>query len=101
MVDPARPITHRVNVQIIETALSDGSSPATVFGNATQRASIEAAIDSVWAQAGIDVAFLPTITRFNDTIAYQGNGAFRPTNDLNTILSRVLVRRHEFRSISD
>src|SRR5687768_16008125 len=80
-IDPARPITHRVTVQIIETALSDGTSPATVFGNTSQRSSIEAAIDSVWAQAGIDIAFLPTITRYNDTLAYQGNGASRPTND--------------------
>jgi hypothetical protein len=89
IVDPARPITHRVNVQLIQTALSDGTSPATVFGNSTQRAAIEAAVDSVWAQAGIDIAFLPTITRYNDTIAYQGNGASRPSNDLNTIVSRA------------
>jgi hypothetical protein len=91
VVDPARPITHRVTVQIIETALSDATSPATIFGNASQRASIEASIDSIWAQAGIDVAFLPTITRYNDTFAYQGNGASRPTNDLNTILSRAAL----------
>jgi hypothetical protein len=91
IVHPARPITHRVNVQIIETALSDGTSPATVFGNSTQRAGIEAAIDLVWAQAGIDVAFLPTIKRYNDTFAYQGNGASRPTNDLNTIVSRATL----------
>jgi hypothetical protein len=43
----------------------------------------------VWAQAGIDIAFLPTITRYNDTLAYQGNGASRPTDDLNIILSRA------------
>jgi hypothetical protein len=91
IVDPARPITHRVTVQIIETALSDGTSPATIFGNASQRASIEAAIDSIWAQAGIDVTFLPAITRYNDNFAYQGNGASRPTNDLNTILSRAAL----------
>jgi hypothetical protein len=91
IVDPARPITHRVTVQIIETALSDGSSPATVFGNSGQRASIEAAVDSVWAQAGVDVAFLPTIKRYNDTLSYQGNGVSRPTNDLNTILSRAAL----------
>ena len=48
-IDPARPITHRVTVQIIETALSDGTSPATVFGNSSQRSGIEAAIDSVWS----------------------------------------------------
>ncbi|HEX2473781.1 MAG TPA: zinc-dependent metalloprotease family protein, partial [Lacipirellulaceae bacterium] len=87
IVDSARPITHRVTVQIIETALSNGTSPATIFGNASQRASIESGIDRVWAQAGIDVAFLPTITRYNNTFAYQGNTASRPTNDLGAILS--------------
>jgi hypothetical protein len=87
IVDPARPITHRVTVQIIETALSNGTSPATIFGNASQRASIEAGIDRVWAQAGIDVAFLPTITRYNNTFAYQGNSASRPSSDLSAILS--------------
>jgi hypothetical protein len=87
IVDPARPITHHVTVQIIETALSNGTSPATIFGNASQRASIESGIDRVWAQAGIDVSFLPTITRYNNTFAYQGNGASRPSNDLSAILS--------------
>ncbi len=87
IVDPARPISHRVTVQIIETALSNGTSPATIFGNASQRAGIESGIDRVWAQAGIDVAFLPAITRYNNTFAYQGNTASRPMNDLGAILS--------------
>jgi hypothetical protein len=87
IVDPARPITHRVTVQIVETALSNGTSPATIFGNASQRASIESGIDNVWAQAGIDVAFLPAITRYNNTFAYQGNAASRSSNDLSAILS--------------
>lgn len=87
IVNPQREITHRVTVQMIQTALSDGSSPATVFGNATQRASIEAAVDTVWAQAGIDVFFLPTINRWNNTFAYQGNGGPRNSNELGTIVS--------------
>jgi hypothetical protein len=74
-------------VQIIETALSNGTSPATIIGNAPQRASIEAGIDTVWAQAGIDVAFLPAITRYNNSFAYQGTSASRPSSDLNAILS--------------
>ena len=77
IVDPARPITHRVTVQIIETAQTSGTSPATIFGNASQRASIEAGIDKVWAQAGIDVAFLPAIVRYNNSFAYQGSGGSR------------------------
>jgi len=87
IVNPPRPITHRVTVQMIQTALSDGSSPATVFGNPTQRASIEAAVDTVWAQAGIDVFFLPNVNRWNNTFAYQGNGGARNSSDLGTILS--------------
>jgi hypothetical protein len=87
IVDPARTITHRVTVQLIQTALDNGTSPATVFGNATQRADIEAGIDSIWAQAGIDILFLPTIVRYNDTFAYQGNSGSgtRPQSDLSTM----------------
>ena len=70
---PRTPITHRVTVQLIQTALDNGASSATVFGTATQRASIEAGIDKIWAQAGIDVLFLPDVVRYNDTFAYQGN----------------------------
>jgi hypothetical protein len=87
IVDPARPITHQVSIQIIETALSDGTSAATIFGNAQQRSAIEAGIDQVWGQAGIDIAFLPNILRYNNTFAYQGSGGSRPTSDLNTIIS--------------
>jgi hypothetical protein len=87
IVDPPRAITHRVTVQIVQAALSDGSAPATVFGNATQRANIEASVDSIWAQAGIDVYFLPSINRWNNTFAYQGNGGTRPSSELGTVLS--------------
>jgi Metallo-peptidase family M12B Reprolysin-like len=87
IVDPARPITHRVTVQIIETALDNGTSPATIFGDSTQRASIEAGIDTIWAQAGIDIAWVPNIIRYNNTFAYQGNGGSRPQSDLNQIVS--------------
>jgi len=87
IVNAARPITHRVTIQLIQTALDNGTSPATVFGNATQRADIEAGIDTIWAQAGIDVAFLSDVVRYNDTFAYQGTSGSgtRPTGDLSTI----------------
>jgi Dockerin type I domain/Metallo-peptidase family M12B Reprolysin-like/PEP-CTERM motif len=89
IVNPAKPITHRVTVQIIEAALDNGTSPATIFGNATQRANIEAGIDTIWAQAGIDIAFVPNIIRYNNTFAYQGSGGTRPSGDLNRILSNA------------
>jgi hypothetical protein len=89
IVDPARPITHRVTVQIIETAPDSGSPPATIFGDTAQRASIEAGIDTIWPQAGIDIAWVPNIIRYNNTFAYQGNTAPRPNNDLNQILANA------------
>jgi hypothetical protein len=87
IVNNPRPITHRVTVQMIQTARDDGSSPATLFGNATQRADIEAGIDSIWAQAGIDIAFLPNAVPYDDRFAYEGNAGSgtRPTGDLTTI----------------
>lgn len=90
-VNPARPITHRVTVQLIQTALDNGTSPATIFGNATQRAAIETGIDTIWAQAGIDVYFLPDVVRYDDTFAYQGTSGSgtRPTGDLSTIRSNA------------
>ena len=91
IVNPAQPITRQVSVQIIQTALDNGTSPATIFGDATQTAGVEAAIDTIWAQAGIDVNFLPTITHYNNTFAYQGTAGTgtRSTNDLGTILSNA------------
>jgi hypothetical protein len=90
-VNPAQPITRRVTIQLIQTALNDGSSPATVFGNTAQRADIESSIDIIWAQAGIDINFLPNITRYNNTFAYQGTAGTgtRPSSDLNTIFSNA------------
>ncbi len=42
------------------------------------------------AQAGIDIAILPTINRYNNTFAYQGNaGRHSPSGDLNTIFSNA------------
>ena len=88
VVDPPRAITHRVTVRMIETALDDGSSPATVLGDSAQRASIEAAVDAIWAQAGIDIKLLDSVVRYNNTFAYQGasGASARPVGDLNLIL---------------
>ena len=90
-VNPAQPIMRQVLVQIIQTALDDGSSPATVFGNATQTTSVEAGIDKIWAQSGIDINFLPTINHYNNTFAYQGTAGSgtRSQNDLGTILANA------------
>jgi len=91
IVDAPQPITRRVTVQLIQTALDNGTTLATVFGNATQRATIESSIDRIWAQAGIDVDILPPITRYNNTFAYQGTAGTgtRPQADLDTILTNA------------
>lgn len=88
IVDPPQPITHRVTVQMIQTAKSDGTT-ATLFGNATQEANIKSRVDQIWAQAGIDIDFLPSVTLWTSDFAYQGNAGSgtRPTGDLNTIIS--------------
>jgi hypothetical protein len=91
VVNPALPITHRVSVQIIQTALDNGSSPANVFGDPTRQAAIEANIDTIWSQAGIDVEFLPNVVRYNNTFTYQGllPTGIRPINDLDIILTNA------------
>ncbi len=91
IVDPPQPLTRQVTVQLIQTALDNGTLPATVFGDANQTADIEAGIDTIWAQAGINIKFLPTITRYNNTFAYQGTAGSgtRPQGDLNTIVANA------------
>ncbi|HEY4232054.1 MAG TPA: hypothetical protein VGM76_01380 [Lacipirellulaceae bacterium] len=90
-VNPAEPITRQVTVQMIQTALDNGTSPATLFGNASQSTIIESDIDKIWAQAGIDVDFLPTVIRYSNTFADMGNSGSgtRPTSDLNAILTNA------------
>jgi hypothetical protein len=89
IVNDPLPISRLVTVEIVQTALDNGTSPATVFGNATQRAAIEAAIDTIWAQAGIDVEFLSNVVRYNSTFAYQGTsgGGTRSSGDLTQIIN--------------
>ncbi|MDZ4658324.1 MAG: zinc-dependent metalloprotease family protein [Bythopirellula sp.] len=89
IVNPAQPIIHQLEVQIIQTSLNNGTLPATIFGNSSQRADIEAGIDEVWAQAGIDITFLPTITSYANTFAFQGTATPRPSSDLSLILSNA------------
>ncbi|HEX2474310.1 MAG TPA: PEP-CTERM sorting domain-containing protein [Lacipirellulaceae bacterium] len=91
IVDPPRPITHRVTVQLVQTARDDGSEPATVFGD--KRADVETAVDAIWAQAGVNIEFLPEIVRFNNTFVNRGdngNGT-RPIGDLNLLLADAVV----------
>jgi hypothetical protein len=89
VVNAARPITKKLDIQIIQTAQDNGSAPARIFGSATQRADIEADIDLIWSQAGIDINFLPTITSYANTFAFQGSILPRPTSDLGFIINNA------------
>lgn len=91
-VNDPLPISHTVDVRLIQTAESDGSPAATALGQASQRTAIEAAVDEIWAQAGIDVRFESEIRRFNDTFSLRGNGGERPDSDLEAIIARARNR---------
>ena len=79
-------------MRLIQTALDNGTSPAEVFGDASRRAAIEEAVDTVWAQAGVDINFLPNVVRYNNTFAYQGllgPTQVRPVEDLSLIINNA------------
>ncbi|TWU60295.1 hypothetical protein Poly51_05700 [Rubripirellula tenax] len=89
VIDPALPITRRVSVQPIIVSNDNGTNTSAYFGSASQQESIIGLIDSIWAQAGIDIEFF-TPNFWNNTFANVGNGTSttsRPTNDLGTIVN--------------
>lgn len=93
IVNPAQTIIEIVNVQPIIVSDDNGANTATFFGDAGQQASIEGHVDTIWAQAGIDVNFLAPNT-WNSTFANWGvdgppnnGGNARPTSDLSQVLS--------------
>jgi hypothetical protein len=87
VVNVAMPIDREVVVQLIQARENDGTGGATVLGNAAQRLSIEMALDQIWAQAGINVTLLATVTPYDSSFALDANnsGGTRPTSDLNTM----------------
>lgn len=88
IVNSAMPITERVTVQIILVSNDAGNSTAPAFGAAGEQALIFSAIDTIWAQAGIDIEFNLGVTAWNNTFALTGTPGDndpRPDDDLNTI----------------
>ena len=88
IVNSALPVDRQVVVQFVQARETNGTSPATVFGDATQRSAIEAMLDQIWAQAGIDISILPTITPYNSSFALDRNNntsGDRPIGDFDTI----------------
>ena len=86
VVNPAVTIVEQVTVQPIVVRDDAGLNPSTFFGTATQQANIEAQIDLIWAQAGIDVRFLAPNT-LNSTEVQVGTVNPRPLSDLNDHLT--------------
>lgn len=93
VVNPAMEIMHQLRVQpiIVSQAASEGGAAATFFGNAEQQAEIEGYVDTIWAQAGIDVVFLAPTT-YVSSFAYDGypedhTYSYRPTVDLSRIVA--------------
>jgi hypothetical protein len=88
IVNSAMTIDRQVVVQLIQARETNGTSPATVFGDASQRLQIEAALDQIWAQAGIDISILPAITFYDNSFALDRNNntsGDRPIGDFDTI----------------
>jgi hypothetical protein len=93
IVNPPRPISDRVNVNLIAVADNDGTdSTADTFGNATQQTQIFSLVDVIYAQAGVDVAFAFRPGTYNSSFARTGTpgaNSPRPTSDLNTMRSNA------------
>lgn len=88
IVNDPLPIEYQVQVQLIQTAHDDGSPVATAFGSASERQSIEAGVNQIWAQAGIEIDFVDSITPWNKTTAYNGRGDNnQPTSELTPLLN--------------
>jgi len=85
---PGGSVREVVTVQPIIASNSDGSNTAEFFGNAAQEADILRRIDEIFAQADIDIEFLPA-RQINDTFTNVGNGSgTRSSSDLNTLVSQ-------------
>lgn len=85
-MQPAAPITHRVQVQPIRVRTTGGAI-ATTFGDATQSAYILLQINRIWAQVGVRIDWLPFVD-YTNNFAYQGSGSgARPQGDLSTIIN--------------
>ena len=88
VVQPAVPITHRVQIQPIRVRTT-GGAVATTFGNETQSTYILQQINRIWAQVGVRIDWLP-FNDYTNNFAYQGTGSgARPQADLDTIIDNA------------
>jgi len=93
IVNAARPITDRINVNLIAVADDDGTaSTGGTFGTSANQAEVFGYVDVIFAQAGVDVNFSFRAGTFNSSFARTGtpgNNSPRPTGDLSAIGSRA------------
>lgn len=92
VVNAPMQITEIVTVQPVILSDNGGGNTAEFFGTPGQQSNIEGFVDTIWAQAGIDVNFLAP-SSWNSTFSNWGSngpptngGATRPISDLNTIV---------------
>jgi hypothetical protein len=91
-VDPDAPVVNEneiVTIQPIIVSNDDGSNTAEFFGDATQEADVKVRVAAIWAQAGIDLVWLPAVT-LNSTFTNTGDGGggVRPADDLDAIVTQ-------------
>lgn len=88
IVNPAVTIDRRVTVQPIIVSNNDGSNTAEFFGTPDQESQIIEFVDTIWAQAGIDIEWLMP-NMWNNTFANTGvlgNNNPRPNSDLDDVV---------------
>ena len=84
-----QPIVERLTVQPIIVSNTDGTNTATYLGDAASTATIQGFVNTIYAQAGVEVVFL-TPTTWNNTFANVGTTGSnnpRPQTDLDTVVS--------------
>ncbi len=89
VVNPAQPITHEVKVNVIAVADDSGNNAAPLFGTAGEQAAIFGFVDTIWAQAGIDVNFSFLSGTYDNSFALTGAASPRPEADLFTIVNNA------------
>ena len=80
------PITHLLKINPIIVRDNAGNNPATFMGTVAQETSIKGLVDTIWAQAGIDVMWLAPMSlnsteTLNGSEGPNGNNP-RPQSDL-------------------
>lgn len=86
VINPARAITDRIDVNVIAVADNDGSdSTAGLLGTSTRREQVFSLVDQIFAQAGVAVDFAMRPGTYNSSFArtgMPGSNNPRPSTDL-------------------